>query len=311
MRLDVSKLTQTLTKRGVEEESVRPVIMLSLYSEVSLDQLGPFAAAALRKYLGAIPKNVLHSAQLDSGDAGKLSQRRIARDLRQLDNPPQDADILALLYSSAELGPPGDFGVDFIVEDLTEADFVESSNLLRFELPASAAESPEQTVELALQVAECIPFSVGTCGYGLSHWHGDRFAVAQVYQLLPRYLGLDHSSKTPREWIKGRTPAPNWLTFIQADLFEELGGDQACMTYAPDTKVSRLKTGTMIRAAKFPPVGDVNRGASDIGTLPGVARFLKPKRTRIPFLRSAGVALDVTAWLSRFDDRHNEAWDNG
>ena len=123
MRLDVSKLRQTLTKRGVEEESVRPVIMLSLYSEVSLHELGPSAAAALREYLEIIPKDILRSAQLDSGDAGKLSSRRIARDLKHLGNPPRDEEILGVLYSSAELGPPGDFGVNFIIEDLTDPDF--------------------------------------------------------------------------------------------------------------------------------------------------------------------------------------------
>ena len=310
MRLDVSKLRQTLTKRGVEEESVRPVIMLSLYSEVSLHELGPSAATALRKYLEIIPKNVLRSAQLDSGDAGKLTSRRVARDLKHLDSPPRDEDILGVLYSSAELGPPGDFGVNFIIEDLTDPDFEDSSNLLRFEFPASAVDSHEQTIELVLRLAECIPFSVGTCGYGLSHWHGDRFAVDQVYRLLPRYLGLDHSSKTPRERIKGHTPSPSWLTFIHADLLNELGGDQALANHAPDAKVSLLENGSMIRASKFPPVGDVNRGAADIGALPGVARFLKPKRTRIPFLRGAKVELDVQAWLSRFDDRDNQAWNN-
>ncbi|MER9300049.1 DUF3396 domain-containing protein [Mesorhizobium sp. M0621] len=310
MEFDFSKLTQTLIKRGVREESVRPVMMLSLYSEVSLHKLGPSAATALRSYFDLIPNKTLRSAQLDNGDAGKLSPQRIARDLRHLDNPSKDEDIIGLLYSSAELGPPGDFGINFIVEDITDPDFINTSNLLRFEFPVSLAGSPEQMVQTALRLTEGVPFSVGTCGFGFSHWHGDRFAVDQVYRLLPRYLGFDHSSKTPREWIKGQTPSPNWLTFVHSALWEELGGMQALETHAPDAKVSKLKHGFVVQAAKAPPIGDVNRGGTDLGALPGVARFLKPKRTRIPFLRGAQVELDVSAWLSRFDDRDNQPWDN-
>lgn len=311
MRFDVSKLKQTLIKRGVEEDSVWPVVMLSLYSEVSLHELGPSAAVALRKYLDMIPEKTLRSAKLDNGNAGKLSSQRIGRDLRHLENPLQDESIVGLLYSSAELGPPGDFGVRLLVEDLTDPDSADISNLLRFEFPVSFADSPEKMVELALELACCIPFSVGTCGYGLSHWHDDDFAVDQVYRLLPRYLGFDHSSVTPSEWIKGCTPSPNWLTFIQTKLMDELSGKKALAEHAPDAKVSELKHGSMIRAAKFPPVGDVNRGAPDLGSLPGVARFLKPKRTKIPFLDGEEVELDVSAWLSRFDDHDNGLWDNG
>ncbi len=94
---------------------------------------------------------------------------------------------------------------------------------------------------------------------------------------------------------------------------ESLGGASALAEHAPEAQVVDLPQGVCIRASKYPPVGDVNYHAPDIGALPGVARFLKPKRIFIPATAMRGREgreLDVKAWLARFDDRDNLSWED-
>ena len=311
MGFDVSGLRRTLLKRGVEEESLQPVILLTLYSEVSLHALGPFAAEALRKYLEMIPKGVLRSTSLDSGSTGKLTSRRLSRHLRRLDQPPHNEQREEIIYSSGEFGPPGDYGIFFILDDLSDRPFSEWANLLEFVFPSGAQDSCEETLGLATELASAVPFSSGTCGFGFSHWEADAFARDQIYELLPRYFGFSHSSSRGRETVKGLVPCPSWLTFLGGEAMEALGGKAALAEHAPDATAEALRDGYVIRAAKHPPVGDINQGAPDLGSLPGVARFLKPKRTNPPILEGAEITMEVNTWLSRFDDLDNRPWDNG
>jgi hypothetical protein len=311
MNFDFTTLQQTLVKRGKEEPSVRPVLQVTFYSDQSLGNIGPAAAKALRRYLDLVPNNVLRSAQLDNGDAGKLTKQRVARDLRQLEQPPRNADTVGLFYSAGELGPPADYNVYYDLEDLTQPEFASDSALLKFDFPVSLADSPEEAVTTVSALAQELPFSTGVAGFAFSHWYGDSYAFDQILRFLPRYAGFDHSSRRGYEWIKGRTPSPSWVTFLRADLMEQLGGAAVLKSHAPEAPVISLANGCAILASRRPAVGDVNQGAPDLGELPGVARFLKPLRTKIPFMRGSQVELDVDTWLARFDDRANGPWDNG
>jgi hypothetical protein len=311
MTIDISQFTRTLTKRSGEEESVRAALFVSFYSPRPLSALAPLGAEALRDYLATIPPGVLKSA-LVGDQIGPLTSQRAARDMRRLERPPSNSDFDQLYYSSSETGPPGDFGVTFLLEDLDDPLAHAATALLRFEFPWNFAEgaTAENFLAVVCRLAAKIPFSVATAGFAFSHWHFDQYARDQVYSMLPRYIGFDHSAERPREHMRGRTPAATWLTLVDAPITAALGGESEMARLAPGAEVRRLPSGLLIRAAEFPPVGDVNRGATDLGEIPGVARWLKPLRVSVPFLGGSAVELDVGSWFSRFDELDNGPWNN-
>jgi len=164
----------------------------------------------------------------------------------------------------------------------------------------------EGTVELLTELVECVPYVSATAGFGFSFWRDDRYAGDQVVAMLPRYIGFDHSD--PRfKSMRGHTPSAAWLTFLSTPLVEQLGGRNSIPS---EIVIRDLKKGVMLRAAKYPVVGDVNRGASDIGKLPDVAAWMKSLRYRASSLCGSSVEMDVDAWLRRFDERSSGAWDN-
>ena len=105
MNLDLTPLKRCLRKQGVEEDSVWPSLTLMLYSDVSLPQLGPDAVAVLRRYVSAIPNNVLRST-LIRDDVGPFTARRFTNDLKRLDAPRKGENLVMLIYSSSECGQP-------------------------------------------------------------------------------------------------------------------------------------------------------------------------------------------------------------
>lgn len=304
------KLQSTLVRQGVEELSVLPVLLLTVYSKDTLKDLAPATNEAIAYFVSQVPHASLISVQKSNGDFGRLTANKVRRDAKLMASPPEGEEFLGLTYSSREDGPPNEFGVKLIAHNLAQTGFEDFTNLLRFELPIMHKERVDSIVELATRITEFIPNSMGTFGVGLSHLRGDRFAGAQVFQMLPRYIGLEHSSDKPRDWMRNKTPAPNWITFVEKEIFEELGGTAKLRDAAPTVIPVETAVGFVLRASSLPPLGDINRHAGDIGELPGVARFLKPRRTKIPFLRAGRVEVDVDAWLSRFDELENRPWNN-
>jgi len=310
MSFDPEALKLTLVKRGQEEQSVWPSITVSLYSSETLAVLGPYAANALEAFVNNIPTGVLKSAHLDSGDIGKFTKQRFNRDLKLFRQPPSNETVLGCMYSSSGLGPPNDFGVYITIIDLTRESYSQYENLLRIDLPASFSTSPEKIIELVKTISANFPISSGVCGWGLSHWYQDRFAVEQTLQILPRYIGFEHSSPLPLKWQRGKLTSPSWLTILPKTTIQKLGGEKALLSVAPKIKIIDFGDNCIIRAAYLPIVGDKNRAALDVGNLPGVAAFTKPLRAPIPFLRANRTELNTAAWLARFDDMPNRPWDN-
>ena len=66
----------------------------------------------------------------------------------------------------------------------------------------------------------------------------------------------------------------------------------------------------MIRGAHYPPIGDINRGAPDLGQIPEIARAMKPSRADIEAFGEPIARFDGAAWLARFDERESLDWEN-
>lgn len=312
MTVDLTPLKQRLRKKTGEEDSVWPSLTLTLYSELPFAQLGPYAAALLRRYMAAIPENALKSA-LIRDDVGPLTPQRITRDLKRLDKPPKNDDGGWIIYSSSPYGQPGDYGCYFQFLDLNDKELTGpiQTNVMRLEFPWVLAEGDgiEGVVDLLTTLADEVPFVCGTAGFGFSYWSADRFAADQVRMMLPRYIAFDHSDVGAIS-VLGRTPSASWLTFLNAAMVDQLGGLARLQQQAPEITAHQMARGVRIRAAMRPPVGDVNRGAEDIGALPSLARWMKPRRFSVSSFRGSQVEMDVDAWLERFDDRQDMPWSN-
>jgi len=310
MNLDLTSLKRRLHKKSGERDSVWPSLTLMLYSDVSLPKFGPDAAALLRRYISVIPTNVLRSA-LIRDDVGPFTARRFANDLKRLDAPQKGTDLIMLIYSSSEYGQPGNYGCYALLKDLDDKELTGpwETNVIKLEFPWTMAEGDavEGAVDLLAELVECVPYVAATAGFGFSFWRDDRFAGDQVVAMLPRYSGFDHSDPECNN-MRGQTPSATWLTFLSTALVEQLGGKGSI---PPEIVTRNLKNGVMLRAAKHPIVGDVNRGALDIGRLPDVATWMKPLRfDDVSPLCGSSVEMDVDAWLQRFDERPSGAWDN-
>lgn len=311
MTIDLSPLRRTLTKRGVEENSVGPVMALTLYCDKPLHEVAPRAAAALREYIGAIPADVMRSCQLEDR-IGKMSKQRLPRDLRHLEQPAKHEDVLGLLYSSSAAGPPGDFGVDiFLADEDREPVEWTWSQLLRFEFPWDSAEGERcgPFMDTLIRIASLVPFSVGYAGFGFSYLNGDRFAREQVNAMLARYLGFEHSRQGVHTRMRDRTPRAHWLNFVSRKIIDQLGTPPEEAFRNTEVQVRPVDAGVVVRAAKLPPVGDVNKGATDVGDMPLVASWLKPLRF-VPPPFGGTSDFDAKQWVSRLDTVARGPWNN-
>jgi hypothetical protein len=57
----------------------------------------------------------------------------------------------------------------------------------------------------------------------------------------------------------------------------------------------------VLRAARKPPLGDLDIGAPDLGLVPHIARALAPLRAQLPSFGGSAIELDADAWALRFD----------
>ncbi len=308
MMIDLEPLKQTLMERGEEVESLWPSLLVTVFSQLPPNQVGPHVASMVERYIQMIPEKILITAQIRD-DIGKLSKQRITRDLKRLRAPIPDECITGMLYSSSEQAQPGAYGVNAEVVDTHK-----QSTIVQFEFPwiSAEGEAVESFANNLIALLHDFPFSVATAGFGFSLWQADSFAIDQLCAMLPRYTSFDLTDIRYQIWMRNATPSPNWLTFLNKELMESLGGASALHGHAPEAQVTDLVQSVCIRASKYPPVGDINHQARDRGALPGVARFLKPRRIPLPPGAISGRKreLDVKQWLTRFDEQENLPWEN-
>lgn len=212
-----------------------------------------------------------------------------------------------VIHSSSPNGQPGEYGCHLVLRNWGDSS---QTSVLRFEFPVSFAEGDgvDDAVATLIDLAGRVPFSCGTAGFGFSYWHADRFAADQVRALLPGYLGFDHSDRWCNT-MAGKTPTASWLTFLSTELAEHLDLSALAQS-SPSSRVSEMPKGVCVRASRRPPVGELARGAGDVGALPSLARWMKPLRFTAPSFAGSRVELDVPGWLARFDDLPDGSWDN-
>jgi hypothetical protein len=181
---------------------------------------------------------------------------------------------------------------------------------LRLILPASIiSESVAPYLDLARNIGLMVSYDFGQAGFATNWNHlGDnkRGVLRVMNSLAPRYPGLDMSHPLCTKYIAAKgIKCTNWLTFLNMDYCDRLGGLPALRDKLDRSIViHEAKNGVVIQAGPLPEIGDVNR-QRNLPIYHQVGKELAPIRCREhPPIFGPGGFADKEAtdkWLSRFD----------
>jgi hypothetical protein len=297
----------------VEDTAGRPIAIPTLsaffYCAVPVHQLAAGAAMAIERYLDYCGRDVLTLHVAMSGYWKPLTPRVLARDLAQLRRFPADHVGANIEYDSG--GAPGPFGVLLSATDLVETIDEQRANLLRLDWPSDWLDTQPVDALLAFvtSVIEALPVQSANVGFAFKRTGGTKTVSRRgVHQLLRRYFGFDPCWSSVSNRMLGCAFGAHWLNYVDATLASGLGGEEAIAAALPDCPVSTPTGGVLVQGARRPPVGDVERGATDLGCLPSVARVLKPVRP--PIKAFGDTVFDAASWLARLDELPSRNWDN-
>ncbi|QSQ22078.1 DUF3396 domain-containing protein [Pyxidicoccus parkwayensis] len=322
-RRDLNFLAKTRTYDGEEVVVVRPGIALLLYTAAPLPAANAATADVLDAYLRFIPEGAIATTYVTTDDEyapggwepfDRSRRTQLVNELRTM-QVTEDVEGFGFVLSSTADGQAGQFGARFRGTNFTEPIYPNETSFLRLEFPWDFLNTMEESAFLQFmkEAAELFPFSTGHVGMSFIHTISYEVeAREEIQKLLPRFLGFDPAYDWAKNWMRGRVLTAHWINLLDDATTEALGGEEKLRSALEGCEVQRLRRGLWIRGARHPPVGDVNRGASDLGLLPLVAKVLKPRY----FERTGPMHLGLPdetagqAWLERFDHRPLQNWDN-
>jgi hypothetical protein len=174
---------------------------------------------------------------------------------------------------------------------------------LSFWLPTEHMETqgPDPFRELALQLAQSLPFCSGHAGLAFN-----RVGAQPDLELLrSRHPGIDEFELMNVSWHIGtRVRGPSWMNFLGAPVLGELGGTSGLRArlLSPDISVQELPgERAVITLGTWPEAGDTEQGH----TLPlhrELARVLEPWLYHQPPLNDPEQARATRRWERRFLD---------
>ncbi|MBI3157651.1 MAG: DUF3396 domain-containing protein [Burkholderiales bacterium] len=289
-----------------------PTISVCIYfSKVAHEISRPIAEAvdAYREFVG---REKLNQYSANSGDWRALTAKKLEKDMSKLRDYPSDVLAFILEYNSGEAlvhpARPGPYGVYIFVRDKFLESAPLTTNFLRldFDIGFILSDNVDAFVRWYTDVLENLPFHSSHAGFAYKRldYSMDKASVG-VDRKISRYYGFDPGYEPLRDKMLGRTGNPQWLNAIDNTLVEKLGGAARISKELPASRVTKLKNGLLIQGAPVPPLGDINRGAPDIGSIPEIARLFKPLRTPVSAFRGPVRAQE---WLARYDEMDNRPW---
>jgi len=183
---------------------------------------------------------------------------------------------------------------------------------VRLMLPTTfISESLSPYLDLARSLVRTVLYDFGHGGFAINWNHlgnNKRRVLRVMNSLANRYPGLDMSHPFCTKYIASRgIKCVNWLTFLNADYRDRLGGLHALKkTFDKNVVIyDANNNGVMIQAGPSPAIGDVNR-QNNLPIYHQVGKELASIRCREhpPIFGPGGFAdKEVTEkWLSRFDE---------
>lgn len=303
----------------VPRRIVRPSLSMVFYTRGDYARVKAAVARALEIYFARVPAHAIAAIQGVMNPWTGNDWRRFGAAERQallatLRDVPEDEADFELVLSATLDGQAGDHGVrcsaiNFaLVEDEDDAESV-----FRLDFPWNLLDTLGEVavVDLYAELARLFPSCSGYAG--LSFIHTTTFmpqSSDQIEALARRFLGFDLAHDYVALDMRGKVLTAQWLNLLDAERVAALGGVDRIARALPGCELRRVDAGVLIRAARLPPVADVEHGTPDVGKLPDVARLLAP--IRVPNGLTIGMGdLDRNgAWLTRYDALPAGAWDN-
>src|SRR5574338_221103 len=310
MKISEDRMEKTLQDGGHRTIIVRPGLCCVFYVSKPLRDIARAAAEVLRMFISYIPPNALRSYYASNGGYKKLTPARLSKDISRLSDLPRGYVGQLIDYSGGENGNVGDYALFFQAFELSE--LVDGEvGILRLEFPHDFVDShgAEAFSDFVYEIANMFPFQSGNVGYSFKgSRQRDAFSYAEIFKLLPRYLGFDAWYTDLRYDMAGCAPTAHWMNLLDTVLLQRVGGMAALTKVLPGADIRELKEGVFIRTAQLPPIGDSNRMAKDIGLLPEIARLMKCLRSPARTFVGRGREFDAQAWFARFDDMQSRPW---
>lgn len=285
-----------------------PTISVCVYFSKLAHEIARSIAEAIDAYRERVGHDRLRQYSANSGEWRTLTTKKLDKDLAKLRAYPPDLHGIVLEYNSDDSGRPGPYGIYVFATEVFRATAPLATNFLRldFAVESIVPDGVDGFVAWYSGLLERLPFHSSHAGYAYKRVECSKDKASRgVDRKISRYYGFDPGYEPLRDKMLGRTGNPQWLNAIDEALVKKLGGAARISTELPESKVTKLKHGLLIQGAPLPPLGDVNRGASDVGSIPEIARLFKPLRTPVSAFRGP---LDAQEWLARYDEMDNRPW---
>lgn len=292
----------------------RPGVSFTFYCDESLHTLSPRVAQALNVFSSWVGDNTLQTFFNSEGFARPLSASQRARDLANLQQVPDQQHAIIIEYSSDVEGWVGDFGFSYHGADFSHYLYEDNrANYLRLDFPANAISlfGMDELLALFSEIAQILSANFANGGFTFqrsSATQGD--STRKINRFLPRFVGFDPGYKDVMDDMRGRTFTAHWVNYIGGNLIAGMGGQSHILQVLKDAECRQAGQGVFIRGCRFPPVGDINRQARDIGQIPAVSRLLQQRRADITAFGEPTGKFDGSAWMARLDSLPCQPWDN-
>lgn len=318
---NLESLRRTSIRFKQECTAVQPGLAVLLYTTAELDRATTAAADILEAYLTFVPdgsiKAIYHIGENEYSSGfvpfDAAARNQLLYDLRR--GPVLiDEDGYDFVLSATMDGQAGQYGCRFRGTTIPDPDdFPDETSLIRLEFPWDYLDTVDVDIFVGFvkDVAELYPFCTGHAGMSfINTIVYEPAARAEIAKIVPRFLGFDCAYDWTYVYMRGKVPPAHWIQLLDLVTVERLGGENRLKQALQGCEIHDLSQGLLVRGAKYPPVGDVNRLALDIGLLPAVAKVLAPVRYDEPNELGLGSDTAGKAYLRRFDERKSRDWNN-
>lgn len=290
-----------------------PAISFFFYFSQPAREIASFAARAINLYDAYTGNNKLKQYMSKNGTWRNLSKRKYDKDIALLNNYPKDLLAVILEYNSHdnphEYGLPGEYGVYMFLRDKPLETAPLGTNLIRFDFNGAdiTLDNVENFVQFYFSLLKLLPFQSSNAGYAYKRVsQSENKASPGVNRKIARYYGFDPGYEPVRRKMLDHVFSAHWLNAIDNGLVDRLGGYEYIAESLTQSHLTKFENGVAIRGSRMPPIGDVNKGATDIGCIPEIARLLEPLRTEVHALGEP--EFDAQNWLARYDQMENRPW---
>ena len=243
---------------------IRDGLEMTFYMKIHHEQCAPAALRALEVYLLAVGMQALDIHMDDEGDWHKLENSPL--DYIQQEILSDRISIFHLANSSITENSYHFSYYGKYADTLSNEMHPNMVSAVSFWLPTEYLEAhgPARVRQLALDIAEVLPFCSGHAGLSFNCDTSLLGVLRELRALCFRYPGMDIPEVSATAWQIGpRLRGPSWLTFLGQPVLGSLGGVEPLRAQlrSPDTTVQALgPERAVITLGAWPEAGDREHG---------------------------------------------------